>query len=128
MLKKIGYVFSLFCFLIIIGYCLMKLFSNPKPDSNTAEGLAEYGYVEGQVNEIRVGGVLLRFPAGVKYHPHTNVKFVKGEADDVEAGIFYPDLGDNNSLINGVPIHLFSRAGGEDPKVLDERIKQENWK
>lgn len=127
MTKKHVYIFLLICFLLLAGYISMKLFAESKPMSNTEEYLKAHGYVEGQVNEIRLGRVLFRFPAGVKYSPHTNGEIVKGQADSVETGIFYPDHGANNSLKNAVRINLHY-GGVEDPKVWDMREEQEEWR
>lgn len=120
MIRKIVYALLILCLALFIAFWVIKLMGDPKPSSGTEEYLKLHGYVEGQVNEIRVGGVLLRFPAGVKYSPHTSGKIIKGQADSVTAGIFYPAENEISSPEHGVMIEL--RANGvEDPNIWDKR-------
>lgn len=86
MLNRIGYIFLFFCFLSITGYLFMHFFKSGKPMSNTEEYLKAHGYAEGQVNEIRVGDALLRFPIGIKYSPETKKEIITGKADVVTGG------------------------------------------
>lgn len=72
--------------LLPIGYWVFT--SEGKPATNTPENRAAHGYVEGQVNEIKLGDALLRFPAGVQFEPSTLHKIVKGRADTIRFGIF----------------------------------------
>lgn len=125
----IGKLLVALCVVILlpIGYWVFT--SEGKPATNTPENRAAHGYVEGQVNEIKLGDALLRFPAGVQFEPSTLHKIVKGRADTIRFGIFYPDLGENNSVHSGVQIML-KPALPEWTENLAERemrFDEEKW-
>ncbi len=126
MLKKLFFGFSV-VILLLVGYWL--LIFNGKPATNTPENRAAHGYVEGQVNEIRLGDVLLRFPAGVQFEPSTLHKIVKGRADTIRFGLFYPDLGEKNSSHNAIHITLepASPEWTENIAEREERFNAEEW-
>ena len=62
-------------FLILLAASIVgcgKLASKePELQENTEEYFKAHGIVPGQVNELRIGGTLFRFPAGVGLNPYT---------------------------------------------------------
>ena len=126
MIKKIIYFILLLCFLLFLVSVVYQCAADRRPANNNQEYLKQHGYVEGQVNEIRLGEVLLRFPAGVKYSPRTTGKIVKGVADQIETGIYYPYLDGDKSLVEGVRIDLHY-GGVEIPEERDKAEKKEEW-
>lgn len=51
--------------------CGKQMSKEPQLQENTEEYFKAHGIVPGQVNELRIGGTLFRFPAGVGLNPHT---------------------------------------------------------
>lgn len=51
--------------------CSKQTSEVPKLQENTEAYFAAHGIVPGQVNELRIGGTLFRFPAGVGLNPYT---------------------------------------------------------
>lgn len=51
--------------------CGERMNKEPELQENTEEYFAAHGIVPGQVNELRIGGTLFRFPAGVGLNPHS---------------------------------------------------------
>ncbi|QEY15523.1 hypothetical protein D0C16_05775 [Cellvibrio sp. KY-GH-1] len=76
-----------------------------------------------------MGDVLLRFPAGVQFEPSTLHKIVKGRADTIRFGLFYPDLGEKNSSHNAIHITLepASPEWTENIAEREERFNAEEW-
>lgn len=58
-----------------------------KPIGNTEPYRAAHGVVPGRVNELRVKGVLLRFPASYRVEPQTADEIVHGQADSVSLDV-----------------------------------------
>ncbi|QEY15525.1 hypothetical protein D0C16_05790 [Cellvibrio sp. KY-GH-1] len=129
MAKKLLYAFWFFVLLVVGLVLYWLLIFEGKPATNTPENRAAHGYVDGQVNEIRLGDALLRFPAGVQFEPSTLHKIVKGRADEIWFGVFYPDLGENNSVHNGVQIMLKPALPEwtENLAEREERFSAEKW-
>lgn len=126
MIKKMFYGSFILCIVLFMTFWVIKLMGDQKPSSGTEEYLKLHGYVEGQVNEIRVGGVLLRFPAGVKFSPHSSGRIIKGLADMVTTRLIYSD-NEKKSNVDGVRIDI-NKYGEEDPMILDLQHKKEQWK
>jgi len=79
-------------------------FAKPrKPVGNTKEYLAAHGVVEGRVNELRVKGVLFRFPATYRLELDTGGDIVRGQADTV---IFDEDMSYLFGSKAGTPSHV----------------------
>jgi hypothetical protein len=51
---------------------LLAACEEPELPSNTEAYFAAHGIVPGQANELRIGGTLFRFPAGVGLNPYTD--------------------------------------------------------
>jgi hypothetical protein len=58
-----------------------------KPIANTEPYRAAHGVLPGRVTELRVKGVLLRFPASYRLEPQTSDKIVHGQADSVSLDV-----------------------------------------
>jgi hypothetical protein len=56
---------------ILAAGCGKPTSKEPELQENTEEYFAAHGIVPGQVNELRIGGTLFRFPAGVGLNPYT---------------------------------------------------------
>lgn len=56
---------------LAIALALLTACQEPQLSSNTEAYFAAHGIVPGQVNELRIGGTLFRFPAGVGLNPYT---------------------------------------------------------
>ncbi len=103
-------IFSIVMASILTG-CGKHQNEESQPQQNTEEYFRAHGIVPGQPNELRIGGTLFRFPAGVGLNPYTETgirlladggkgipldkeprKIVKGQADSVT---FYLDAGKN---------------------------------
>lgn len=54
-----------------IAGCDQPISKEPELQENTEEYFKAHGIVPGQVNELRIGGTLFRFPAGVGLNPYT---------------------------------------------------------
>lgn len=129
MSKKLSYVFRFLGVAAIAYFSFLLVTCEGKPATNTPENRAAHGYVEGQVNEIRLGDALLRFPAGVQFEPSTLHKIVKGKADTIRFGLFYPDLGDNNSTHNSIYIMLKPALPDwtENSAEREKQFNKEQW-
>lgn len=51
--------------------CGKQTSKEPQLQENTEEYFRAHGIVQGQPNELRIGGTLFRFPAGVGLNPHS---------------------------------------------------------
>ena len=51
--------------------CEKQTSKKPELQENTEAYFAAHGIVQGQPNELRIGGTLFRFPAGVGLNPYT---------------------------------------------------------
>lgn len=115
----------------------------PKLMENTEEYARAHGIVPGQANELRIGGVLFRFPAGVGLNPFTYGKAlaqpkrwqwkkepfrpVKGQADRVVIHLnpkraFAPLPGQFPSG-SALRIEIRKWHGYSDPNAFDKAIK-----
>lgn len=56
---------------VLITGCGNRTNTGPKLQENTEAYFQAHGIVQGQVNELRIGGTLFRFPAEVGLNPHT---------------------------------------------------------
>ena len=52
--------------------CGKQISKEPQLQENTEEYFKAHGIVQGQPNELRIGGTLFRFPAGVGLNPYTD--------------------------------------------------------
>ena len=122
MIKKI---FLGFCIviLLLVGYWLL-VFEGKSPDKRTA-----HGYVEGQINEIRLGNTLLRFPAGVPFEPTTIHKIVKGQADAIWFAFAYPEYNEKSLPSDNVQIMLKPALPEwtENIAEREKRFNEEKW-
>lgn len=57
--------------LVLVTGCGKETMNTPELQENTEAYIAAHGIVPGQVNELRIGGTLFRFPAGVGLNPYT---------------------------------------------------------
>lgn len=57
--------------------CGKQTSKEPELMTNTEEYFQAHGIVQGQPNELRIGGTLFRFPAGVGLNPYTDQKEIK---------------------------------------------------
>lgn len=126
MIRKIIYTLFILCFLLFLTFWVIKLTGDPKPSSGTEEYLKLHGYVDGQVNEIRVGGVLLRFPAGMKYSPETVKNIVKGKADAVVSGFTFPIEAMQSSHLDIVNVEFRPYIGGTY-EFWENQIEKKKW-
>lgn len=126
---------------------ILLLFSacggEPKLMENTEEYARAHGIVPGQANELRIGGVLFRFPAGVGLNPFTygealtqqkrwqwkkeSFRPVKGQADKVEIHLnpkraFAPLPGQFPSG-SALRIEISKWHGYSDPDAFNKDIK-----
>lgn len=60
-----------------IAGCDQPISTAPELQGNTEEYFAAHGIVPGQVNELRIGGTLFRFPAGVGLNPYTAQEVIR---------------------------------------------------
>ena len=56
---------------VLAAGCGERINKEPELQENTEEYFKAHGIVAGQVNELRIGGTLFRFPAGVGLNPYT---------------------------------------------------------
>jgi hypothetical protein len=107
-------------------------FAKPrKPVGNTKEYLAAHGVVEGRVNELRVKGVLFRFPATYRLELDTGGDIVRGQADVVR---LYQNMSFLFGSKAGTPGHIYGdvridlRADShEDVGREWARLAASNW-
>lgn len=57
--------------------CGKQTSKEPQLQENTEEYFKAHGIVQGQPNELRIGGTLFRFPAGVGLNPYTAQRDIK---------------------------------------------------
>ncbi|MEQ1661202.1 MAG: hypothetical protein ABL877_00740 [Thiobacillus sp.] len=60
-----------------IAGCDQLISKGPELQENTEEYFKAHGIVSGQVNELRIGGTLFRFPAGVGLNPYTGQEAIR---------------------------------------------------
>jgi len=111
--------------------CVAYLAPARKPLANTDEYRAAHGIVHGRVNEIRVKGLLFRFPAAYLPEPETSDGIVRGQADTVR---LHADL---SFLLVPAPefrseayglVRIEIRAQGfEDVRRKQERLAGHGW-
>lgn len=115
--------------MVSISLLLSACGGEPKLMENTEEYAKAHGIVPGQPNELRIGGVLFRFPAGVGLNPFTTgeglmqpktgqskkkaLKIIKGQADKV--------------VIHLDPRHAFSPLSGQFPSGSALRVEIRGW-
>jgi hypothetical protein len=114
------------CFFVYRGF-----FYERKPASNSPAYKAAHGLVEGQVNELRVRGVLLRFPPAFFPNPYSADDIIAGQADSVTVDLDLADWFDPPPLARSpflalVPITI-ARYGVETPD-LGQRQLARQWK
>jgi hypothetical protein len=88
-----GCVHRVLVVLVLLGIAaslLPRLFHEKKPATNSEAYRAAHGIAEGRANELRVKGVLLRFPPQYRPNPYTSGEIVRGRADRVSVDL---DLG-----------------------------------
>lgn len=76
--------------LVLLGISIFfaaRHFYPEKPPTNSDAYLAAHGIVAGQSNELRINGVLMRFPPAYLPNPYTGGRIVAGEADHVNVEI-----------------------------------------
>jgi hypothetical protein len=112
----------------IAGWYVAK---TSKPIGNTEPYRAAHGVVPGRVNELRVKGVLLRFPASYRVEPQTADEIVHGQADSVSLEVDMSHL---------LPVSESRPAGNrrvwielganfyEDPQRNWAGLASRNWK
>lgn len=114
------------CFFVYRGF-----FYERKPASNSPAYKAAHGLVEGQVNELRVRGVLLQFPPAFFPNPYSADDIIAGQADSVTVDLDLTDWFDPPPLVRSpylalVPITI-ARYGVEAPDLGQRQLAQ-HWK
>ena len=96
--------------------------------SNTPKNKAAHGHTEGEVNELKIGDTLLRFPAGMSYNPVTSYgKVIKGQAQEIGIGLAYPELYESSSRsLYTVPITL--KKGFENVEYRNKFFDETEWR
>lgn len=108
------------------------LFSEKTPMTNSEEYLLAHGVVAGRTNELRVNGVLLRFPPAFLPQPYSEGRPVRGQADAVTTHLdlgawFVPEQKARSEYLALVRIELHAQ-GSEDIERNRRQFRQTDWK
>lgn len=141
-LKKLwGKIFSTAKWTVLVGVTLTALWwwaetRHGAPSTNTEAYRALHGVYRGKASELKIGGVLFRFPAGYMPEPYTGTrdarKIVQGQA---ETATVFVDFS------SGKPLPTQRRAEGagvvriniigigyEADKKIEDYFKTNRWK
>lgn len=112
----------------IVGWYVAK---TRKPIENTEMYRAAHGVLPGRVNELRVKGARLRFPASYRVEPQTAGEIVHGQADSVSLNVDMSRLLPRQENRPEGQGRVWIELGGvfhEDPQRAWARLAGPNWK